>query len=495
MIFALSQWRCYLQGAQHDFILVTDHHPNTYFATQPNLTRRQARWSEKLQEYNFQWQYRPGKRNIADPISRSPALPSQHMMLSLTAMLQSMSWPSFKWEERPPAFHTGLASAMVMHPTLFSAQFCAVNAPVWTASVQTRSQLRGDTPSEVPMPVDTPLVDTVPVPLAHVSEPAVYDTPTADLTLIPELREAYLQDPMFGDPDDPCVVHKRLTARNGVWYKGVQIAVPNSPALKRQILTELHDSKYAGHGGQHRTIQLVRRYYWWPSMDNDCRAFVQGCVLCQRNKASTRPYTGLLTQPPIAHQKWDQVSMDFITHLPVTAAGNGQIMVVVDTLSKLTHFVPCKMTATAADVAMLYVSNIWVHHGWPSTFITDRDSKFTDAFFRAVCSQLGIRQGLSTAHHHETAGQTERMNRVLEETLRHFVNDRMDDWDVLLPAAQFSVNNSYQASIGTTPFFLSYGYHPRVPLHVGVSPHQGAHAFLGNVQSTLHAAGKYHAFA
>ena len=97
VVFALSQWRCYLQGAQHDFTLVTDHHPNTYFATQPNLSRRQARWSEKLQDYHLNWQYCPGKQNIADPVSRSPALPAQHVMLSLTACLHELSWPPFEW--------------------------------------------------------------------------------------------------------------------------------------------------------------------------------------------------------------------------------------------------------------------------------------------------------------------------------------------------------------------------------------------------------------
>ena len=239
----------------------------------------------------------------------------------------------------------------------------------------------------------------------------------------------------------------------------------------------------------------MKRYFWWPSLVNDCRVFCARLRICQRNKASTRPYAGKLQQPDVAYQKWDQVSMDFITHLPITASGNDQIMVVVDTLSKLTHFVPCQMSATASDVAMLYVSHIFKLHGWPKVFITDRDSKFTDAFFRAVCAQLGIRQGISTAHHHETAGQTERMNRVLEETLRHYVNDRMDNWDVLLPAAEFAVNNSFQTSIGTTPFHISYGYHPNVPLHVGVSPHQGAHEFLHNIQTTMHTAGRYHAFA
>ena len=506
VIFALSQWRCYLQGAQHDFILVTDHHPNTYFATQPNLTRRQARWSEKLQEYHFQWQYRPGKQNIADPVSRSPGLPAEHVMLSFTACLHDMNWPSFDWVESPPAYDTGLAAAMELQPGFLS------RPQFQFTSVQTRSQIArhaqtvhhaapsSNVPVEMHVTPSSGSDRQLPVGSARSaslppSQPAVFGSPASDLTLIPELRQAYLQDPQFGDPDDPKVTHKSLTACNGLWYKNNLIAVPNSPTVKRQILTELHDSMYAGHGGQYRTIQLVRRYFWWPSLDNDCRAFVQGCVSCQRNKASTRPYAGLLTQPPVASQKWEQVSMDFITHLPVTASGNDQIMVVVDTLSKLTHFVPCKMSATAKDVAFLYMSNIFKLHGWPKVFITDRDPKFTDAFFRAVCAQLNIRQGISTAHHHETAGQTERVNRILEETLRHFVNDKMDNWDILLPAAEFAVNNSHQASIGTTPFHLSYGYHPNVPLHVGVSPHPDAHAFVNEAHATMHTAGRYHAFA
>ena len=62
---------------------------------------------------------------------------------------------------------------------------------------------------------------------------------------------------------------------------------------------------------------------------------------------------------------------------------------------------------------------------------------------------------MSTAHHHETVGQAERMNRVLEETLRHFVTDKMDNWDDLLAAAEFAVNNSFNRSIMTTPFHLN----------------------------------------
>ena len=110
---------------------------------------------------------------------------------------------------------------------------------------------------------------------------------------------------------------------------------------------------------------------------------------------------------------------------------------------------------------------------------------FTEPMFRAMCTQLGTRQAMGTVKHPETDGQTERMNRVLEETLRHYVNDRMDNWDTLLPTAEFAVNNSYQQSIRTTPFYLNYGYHPNVPLDVGVSPEpQSSCLFTGQPDST-----------
>jgi hypothetical protein len=70
VIHALRTWRCYLEGVQ--FTVVTDHCPNTFFATKSNLSRRQARWSEFLQRFTFDWCYRPGRTNVADPLGRFP---------------------------------------------------------------------------------------------------------------------------------------------------------------------------------------------------------------------------------------------------------------------------------------------------------------------------------------------------------------------------------------------------------------------------------------
>jgi hypothetical protein len=70
---------------------------------------------------------------------------------------------------------------------------------------------------------------------------------------------------------------------------------------------------------------------------------------------------------------------------------------------------------------------------------------------------------MSSAHHPQTDGQTERTHRTLEEMLRHFVHDRQQDWESLLPAVQYAYNTAVHASTGYSPFFLNHHRHPRTP--------------------------------
>jgi hypothetical protein len=102
-------------------------------------------------------------------------------------------------------------------------------------------------------------------------------------------------------------------------------------------------------------------------------------------------------------------------------------------------------------------------HGVPKTLVSDRDSKFTSKFWRALAALMDTRLLLSSAYHPQTDGQTERMNRVLEETIRHYIDPTQTNWDQLLPMAEFAINSSVSASTGETPFFLNYGRHPRTP--------------------------------
>eukprot|EP00775_Hariotina_reticulata_P004793 gene4792-biopygen6544 len=92
-----------------------------------------------------------------------------------------------------------------------------------------------------------------------------------------------------------------------------------------------------------------------------------------------------------------------------------------------------------------------------------RDTRFTSQLWQHLQQQLGTTHKLSTAFHPQTDGQTERVNRVLEEYLRSFVNSTQSDWDDWLPLAEFAYNNSFHEAVGTTPFHLNYGKAPRLP--------------------------------
>ena len=110
------------------------------------------------------------------------------------------------------------------------------------------------------------------------------------------------------------------------------------------------------------------------------------------------------------------------------------------------------------------MDNVIEYHGIPTDIVSDRDPRFTGHFMTALLQILGTKQRLSTAFHPQTDGQTERMNRTLEDMLRHYVAPLHEDWDEHLAMAEFAINNAYQESIKTTPFRLVFNKDPRIPL-------------------------------
>ena len=131
--------------------------------------------------------------------------------------------------------------------------------------------------------------------------------------------------------------------------------------------------------------------------------------------------------------RWQSVSVDLITQLPETPRGNTAVVVFVDRLTKMTHLVACKTAISSKEFADLFLKEVFAKHGCPQDLVSDRDPRFTYDFFREVCQQLRIKQNMSTAYHPQSDGQTERMNRVVEDMLRAFVHPSQMDWDLCLP--------------------------------------------------------------
>ena len=186
-----------------------------------------------------------------------------------------------------------------------------------------------------------------------------------------------------------------------------------------------------------------------------------------------KPY-GDLQALPVPIHRWKDLSMDFVTGLPVSTDWKGEsydsILVIVDRLTKMVHYEPVKVTIDTPGLAEVILDVVVRHHGLPDSIVSDRGSLFTSKFWSSLCYFLGIKRRLSTAFHPQTDGQTERQNSTMEAYLRAFVNFEQNDWARLLPMAEFAYNNAKNASSGHTPFELNCGYHPRMSYEEDVDP-------------------------
>ena len=128
------------------------------------------------------------------------------------------------------------------------------------------------------------------------------------------------------------------------------------------------------------------------------------------------------------------------------------------------HLVTNTYHYSSESCAEHFVEHVFRLHGFPKEFVTDRDKVWCSDYSRKLYALLGIQQCLTTAYHPESDGQVERVNRVTQEVMRHYVEPCAKNWDRLLPIAEFAINSAKQVSTGHTPFQLNYGFNPPNPL-------------------------------
>jgi hypothetical protein len=182
-------------------------------------------------------------------------------------------------------------------------------------------------------------------------------------------------------------------------------------------------------------------------------------------KAEHQRPAGLLHLLKIPEWKWEEIGMDFIVGFIRTSTGYDSIWVIVDMLTKVAHFIPVKTTYSGAKLAELYIARIVCLHGVPKKIVSDRGSQFTSRYWNKLHECLDTRLNFSSAYHPQTDGQTERTNQVLEVMLRACALKHGGSWDKSLPYAEFSYNNSYQASLKMSPIEALYGRKCRTPLY------------------------------
>ena len=582
---AFKHWRHYLEGAQHTVLVRTDHDSLKHFMTKKELNRRQARWAERLASFDFEIEYRQGKTNPADGLSRRPDYESttDHAELLLPTLRQKLGnifmlrhgqpGPSqadggghgdkapdptavtgshcskartldnseksvrlrdagadvlFRYvtsmapfveagkgspsESAPGHFVAGISNVtpwshqahefiyetLTLEPSWSeeeASSLAAIKKEDTTEGGPTADQSRSDIEDcDYELPTECASDDEDPANLTWEDIKNREQIPRQVIQAITRGKTAYddLDQPLEvvlreAQKTDPFVLEKHwekgsrhqrpehwaTDSRGLLRHKG-RVYVPPDSALRQELLRTSHDDPHSSHFGAAKTTHLLRRHYYWETMAEDVRAYVQTCPVCQRTKTPRHLPYGKLTSLPQPTGPWSEISMDFITDLPESPDGDPKvlrdsILVVVDRYTKMSIYIATNKTVTAEQLAEVFLQRVIRSFGLPKGIVSDRGSVFTSKFWSELCFHLKITRRLSTAFHPQTDGQTERQNQTLEHYLRCYCNYRQDDWVSRLAMAEFTYNNSIHSTIGTTPFRALYGFDPEMRLHPELS--------------------------
>jgi hypothetical protein len=206
--------------------------------------------------------------------------------------------------------------------------------------------------------------------------------------------------------------------------------------LVEKILEEYHNAPIGGHAGVVRTLARIKAQFYWPKMKEDIKKYVLQCIICQQAKSINVVPAGLLQPLPIPNHVWEDVAMDFITGMP-SSRGFTVIMVVIDRLTKYSHFVPQKSDYSSKSVAEAFMEHVVRLHGMPKSIVSDRDKVFTSAFWKQLFKLQGTTLAMSTSYHPQMDGQSEAINKCLEMYLRCFTFDNPKGWYKILVWAEY----------------------------------------------------------
>jgi hypothetical protein len=531
IVECFKHWRHYLEGSLHSIEVWSDHHNLQGFMKQPRINGRQARWLVYLTPYDFTIYHRPGDRNPADapsrrpdyfqqakhrpdtslahdilagrlntsnllnstiagmtnsPLDKAPKLARDQLGTSQTAYCQSanmvigqsgdvagshLSGPDIAENQLGQSNH--LNSGHVAKGHLSSADILLSPITIQSLCIQQADD------SEANRLVR--LVKSQVVTRKEARKAVQGENPLVDETAQGLINQII----KYQDLDPWCTKLKKniakavtlkdtkyqlysITPKGLLLYQGRTI-VPQQKSLIYELLSLYHDDQFAGHWGINKTQELLARKFYWPDMTTDIREYITTCSICQNNAIPRHKPYGQLNPLPIPSRPWEQVSLDFITHLRPSYIGTQEfdaILVVVDRFTKMARFIPTQDNLDAPELAALFHESIELKYGSPHGIISDRDTRITSKFWAEVCAYSLIKRRMSTAFHPQTDGQTEILNRILEGYLRSYTDLEQMNWAKLLPAAEYAYNNSWNATTKTTPFKALYGYDPELRFNV-----------------------------
>ena len=424
VVKAVKHFHVYLYG--RNFLLRTDHAALRWLLNFRQPEGQVARWIERLQQYDFTVEHRPGaKHQNADALSRRPCLQDACRHCDrLESLEQSSS----------------------------STDVLVANAPqVAAISLGHESRSPEDIRAEQ-------LQDEDIQPVIKWMEENC-EKPTWEV-IAPHSQTTKVY----------CAQWQSLKLSNGVLYRMwetpsgdatiLQLVLPKS--LRHKVLQQLHNTKTSGHLGVAKTLGRIRERFYWVKCRQDEQDWCRTCDVCAQKRGPQKKIIAPLKTINVG-SPMERIAIDVLGPLPTTEASNKYILIVADYFTKWVEAFPLP-NQEAKTVADKLVNEVICRFGIPLIIHSDQGRNFESALFAELCLLLDIQKTRTTPYHPQSDGMVERFNRTLEMQLSKFADYNQKDWDVHIPMLLMAYRSAVHDTSGCTPAKLMLGRDLRLPI-------------------------------
>ena len=444
-LLAMEAFGYYLRGLSK-FQLRTDHACLRWLHNSKNASDLVTRWQERLSQFNFDVEHRPGKNHgNADSLSRRPCpdcgsgphppeLECEGKALYSALMARKLGEP------KTPRKKFRRKKQKIIQPTLPAPDG---KSEFWSPEMMIKHQME----DQILQHIITWKKDG--------KKPSWEEIATENSMLkywwarYSALRLA---------PVSGVLEMSWISPSNVLRWR---VVVPVS--LRKVLLREWHDSVQGGHLGSNKTWNRAKRSgFFWNSMRQSVREHVRECLICARNKTRGTAKNHPMLPQKTGH-KFEMIGLDLVGPLPVTERRNKYMLVITDYWTRWCEAIPIpnKESATVAGTFM----RVWVsRYGCPQAILTDQGKEFDSKLFKECCNLMNSWKVRTSPFHPRCNGLTERLNQTIERMLTAFVADNQLDWDERLPFVMMAYRSAVQESIGVTPHAMLFGDELPVPL-------------------------------
>ena len=231
----------------------------------------------------------------------------------------------------------------------------------------------------------------------------------------------------------------------------------------RGIISRTHDSQIGGHRDLEKTMERIKRVYWWLTIRRDITEYIKCCEACQRkNGPKSKDDLKYPLQPlKIPTRFNERVHADLLGPLR-SSTHNKYILVMSDAFTKWLEIVP--IPDKSGETVAKGIYETWMCRNSPmDILVIDNGKEFKNKIMDELCKNNGVTQRFTSPYHPQSNAQCERQNRTILSYLKTLVDATTLNWESKLAQCQYSYNSQVHQSTKRSPYFARHMQSPTVP--------------------------------